>query len=249
MEPHSYHDMATFEFGNWWYVSRRRLLQRLLKKYGAPRGVALDLGCGVGAHFTLLTSYAEKCVGLDISADALHYAKRYPYTKLIESSIERIPLPDESVSIVLCTDVLEHVDDARALQEIYRVLQPDGMLYVTVPIFQSLWNENDDYSHHFRRYERGELRERVARCGLRVLHIHFWNMTSFLPTWIVARMYRKRDGVLKNNLSRVPTALNGALALALRIEDAIGALIPLPVGVSQVLVAEKTRIPQFEHEK
>ena len=39
-------------------------------------------------------------------------------------NIEGIALPDESVDIVLVSHVLEHVNDAKALRELFRILQP-----------------------------------------------------------------------------------------------------------------------------
>ena len=239
MESHSFSDMAGLEAHNWWYVSRRRLLERLLNRYGAPDGIALDLGCGVGSHFSLLERHAKECIGLDISAEALQYAKRCSYTQLLEGSVEKIPLPNSSISIVLCADVLEHVDDAQTLKEIFRVLKPGGMLYVTVPAFQSLWHENDDYSHHMRRYARHELHERVVQTGFTVMYFNFWNLTFFLPVWCTARMYHKKEGHLQNNLTRVPRFLNGILTVWMHAENFVGSRFPLPIGVSQVLVAQK----------
>jgi SAM-dependent methyltransferase len=46
-----------------------------------------------------------------------------------------IELPNESKTLVWCSHVLEHVaDDRRALSEMFRVLEPDGMLILQVPI-------------------------------------------------------------------------------------------------------------------
>jgi ubiquinone/menaquinone biosynthesis C-methylase UbiE len=44
-------------------------------------------------------------------------------------------LPDGSKTVVWCSHVLEHVqDDCKALSEIFRVLAPDGMLVLQVPV-------------------------------------------------------------------------------------------------------------------
>ena len=40
--------------------------------------------------------------------------------------IEQIDLPDDSVGTVICSHVLEHVNDRQALSEIYRILRPGG---------------------------------------------------------------------------------------------------------------------------
>lgn len=240
MEIHSHKDIVGLERTNWWYVSRRLVLRSLLEKYVVqPRCNALDLGCGVGSNFELLKKYSINCVGLDISAEALGYAKRYPYNSLVQASAEHMPLPDNSVDLVVCADVLEHVDDEKTLDEIHRVLAPGGVVCITVPAFMSLWNKNDDYSHHLRRYSRGELNERVARHGLVIRYDNFWNLALFVPVWVAARLYKKKEHNLRNNLTLIPAWMNGALSLWMRLEHIYGYRPSLPFGVSQVIVAQK----------
>ena len=50
--------------------------------------------------------------------------------------IEDMKLEKESVRTVVCNHVLEHVDDKKALSEIYRVLSNDGVLICSVPIIE-----------------------------------------------------------------------------------------------------------------
>lgn len=49
-------------------------------------------------------------------------------------NIESIALSDESVDVIVCNHVLEHVDDRRALPQLRRILKQDGTLIATVPI-------------------------------------------------------------------------------------------------------------------
>ena len=55
-------------------------------------------------------------------------------------NIEAIDLPDASYDRVMCNHVLEHVDDARAIAELYRVLRPGGAVFLTTPIVEG-WAE------------------------------------------------------------------------------------------------------------
>jgi SAM-dependent methyltransferase len=56
--------------------------------------------------------------------------------------IEDIELPDSSIDLVVCSHVLEHVDDLRALREIRRILVPGGRALLMFPIVEG-W----DYSY------------------------------------------------------------------------------------------------------
>jgi SAM-dependent methyltransferase len=52
----------------------------------------------------------------------------------VRASLSALPLPDSSIEILICSNVLEHVpDDATAMRELARVLSPDGLAVVKVP--------------------------------------------------------------------------------------------------------------------
>jgi len=56
----------------------------------------------------------------------------------LRCDVESLPLPGDSMGLIVCTDVLEHVaDDAQALAELRRVLGPGGKTLVHVPILTS----------------------------------------------------------------------------------------------------------------
>lgn len=55
------------------------------------------------------------------------------------SDITEIPVPDKSYDVVLCTEVLEHVPEPiAALQEMARILKPQGRLLITAPLGSGL---------------------------------------------------------------------------------------------------------------
>ncbi|NUR74879.1 MAG: class I SAM-dependent methyltransferase [Thermoleophilia bacterium] len=77
----------------------------------------LDVGCGLTPYYPCFAAAGEY-VGVDV-VDG-------PTTDLI-GPIEALPVEDDSFDIVLCTQVLEHVDDpAAAVRELHRVTKPGG---------------------------------------------------------------------------------------------------------------------------
>jgi SAM-dependent methyltransferase len=78
----------------------------------------LDVGCGEMPYLPLFEQHAIEIVGLDSVAN--------PRASLL-GPIEAIPAPDASFDVVLCAQVLEHVDDpARGVRELHRVTRPGG---------------------------------------------------------------------------------------------------------------------------
>lgn len=52
----------------------------------------------------------------------------------VKADICNLPFPDNSYDVILCNHVLEHIpDDAKAMQELYRVLKPGGMGIFQIP--------------------------------------------------------------------------------------------------------------------
>jgi SAM-dependent methyltransferase len=86
----------------------------------------LDAGCGEGL---LVEEYAGRLsmTGVDASYESPHVRR---------ASVTALPFPDGHFDRALCLDVLEHLsyeDQGRALEELARVLAPDGELLVSVP--------------------------------------------------------------------------------------------------------------------
>lgn len=119
------------------FTTNRRYNRDMLRFLGVnsnDSAVLLDVACGGG----LLLKEIEgriKTFGLDISMVALNKAKSHlKYSCLINSSSDAIPFPDETFDYITCLGSLEHFSNMdRALQEIHRVLKPDGKVNIYVP--------------------------------------------------------------------------------------------------------------------
>ena len=49
--------------------------------------------------------------------------------------IQDIPLPDETLDVIYCSHVLEHVtNDRKAMAEFFRILKPGGYAMLAVPV-------------------------------------------------------------------------------------------------------------------
>ncbi|PSL01780.1 methyltransferase family protein [Haloactinopolyspora alba] len=96
-------------------------------------GVALDAACGTGRFAELLAESGHQVIGVDSSPDMLAHARqRVPDGEFHVGDVERLPLPDDSVDVIVCALALVHVPDlAPALAEFTRVLRPGGDLVIS----------------------------------------------------------------------------------------------------------------------
>jgi SAM-dependent methyltransferase len=109
----------------------------------ARRLRVLSLGCGRAKDVFPEAGRACDVVGVDVNpnvgADVIHDLDQFPY-----------PFPDDSFDLVICQDVLEHLQNIpRAMAEIHRVLRPGGRLRIRTPHFSSCYAYNDPTHQRF----------------------------------------------------------------------------------------------------
>jgi SAM-dependent methyltransferase len=154
---------AQIEERHWWFVARRRILRELVRAISPPTprrdSVVVDIGCGTGANLAALAG-EYRTIGVDTSAEAVELAqRRFPRTKFICGQAPRdVERWLASASVILLTDVLEHVaDDRRMLCEIFEACPLNSQLLITVPADMRLWSPHDEAFGHYRRYDADRL--------------------------------------------------------------------------------------------
>ena len=121
-------------------AGRRQKADKVLRVLAHFRGTddlsgrtVLDLGCSLGFFVEAALHHGAVSVGVDIDVPGLVAARaaRDPRATFLCADGEALPLPDESVDVVVFNHIYEHVVDADlVMAEIRRVLRPDGVLYL-----------------------------------------------------------------------------------------------------------------------
>ncbi|MBI2641446.1 class I SAM-dependent methyltransferase, partial [Candidatus Roizmanbacteria bacterium] len=156
----------------------------------------LDAGCGRGFYVQALSyfSFIKEIQGIDVNEKYLAIAKRTCTDlrcRVRKASIYRLPYPNEYFDCVICSEVLEHLnDDNKALLEIKRVLKKNGLLFVTVPnknfpffwdplnwilmkvfkthVDKNIWWLAGIWADHERLYAEKQLKILITNCGFRI---------------------------------------------------------------------------------
>ena len=226
MERNYERETLAVEERHWWYRGRRRIVADAVGLLPLPRPAEiLDAGCGSGRNLELLAPLGA-VTGLEPSAASLGVARERAIGPVIEGSIEEMPFPNRSFDLATSLDVLEHVNDARALRELRRVVRPGGFLLVTVPAYPRLWSSHDEANHHLRRYTRSSLLTAAGAARFAPIRTTYFN-SSLLPAATLYRLvYSRRgasgpNGTTRSDLSATPGWLNGVLERPLLAEAAL----------------------------
>jgi len=120
------------------------------------RGVLLDLGCGTQPYRSLYANVFKHPIAADFDSRSRLDAKL---------DVRRLPFRDDTVDVVLLTEVIEHVvDGTDVIREIGRVLKPGGMLLITWPFIYPL----HELPHDYVRYSEFAMQSLASRQGLSI---------------------------------------------------------------------------------
>lgn len=241
MRPDLYSELYNLEKDYWWHVGKRQITFDLIKTYvTGSKEDALDIGCGAGLAVEELGKVFNKVSGLDVSPEALSFCRKRGLNNLVLSSVDNINSPDRSFDLITAFDVLEHVDDQKALQECHRILRPSGIIIVTVPAYQSLWSYWDEMLGHKRRYNIKSLGTILENSGFKIIKISHSNFFILLPVLIV-RTFKKLStkSQSQSDFITTPKFLSKILKKVYLLESFIINKASLPAGLSVVAVAKK----------
>jgi O-antigen biosynthesis protein len=115
---------------------------RHLKRYAFARPlcvdkVVLDAGCGTGYGTAYLAESARRVVGVDVSDEALSYAREHyarPNVEFLPADLQELGFPSQTFDAVVAFEAVEHLERPEAfVDHAARVLKPDGVFVVSTP--------------------------------------------------------------------------------------------------------------------
>lgn len=129
----------------------------------------LEIGCGqgrFGTHLSALGSY----LGIEPDPESYEIARQRIEDAgcgtVLNVGFEGLE-EGRKFDLVCAFEVLEHIaDDQGALDRWAKLVNPGGLLLVTVPGFERRFNAHDELAGHFRRYEPKQLEARFGLAGL-----------------------------------------------------------------------------------
>ncbi|MCK5413415.1 MAG: class I SAM-dependent methyltransferase [Candidatus Pacebacteria bacterium] len=152
------------------YLCRKAASLELLKTI--RKGKFLEIGIGAGDFISKLFEMGYCGLGIDLSDEAIDLTKKR--IKNINNHIE-IKKQDffeinEKFDIVFAFELMEHFEnDKKFLIKINNLLNKSGHFIFSVPARKNMWDINDVWAGHFRRYEKKEIELKLKKCNFEVL--------------------------------------------------------------------------------
>jgi hypothetical protein len=199
---------------HWYYRTKADGLRRALRVAGIRPSTITDVGAGSGFFSTELLkdfpSATARCVDPNYSDEQL--ADSTP--QLTFTREDYAP-----ADLYLFMDVLEHVEDDRALLSGYMdKAEPGAHVFISVPAMQFLWSGHDVFLGHYRRYTLKQI-EQVARdAGLRLLSGRYLYGATF-PVVSAVRLATRKDDEPKSDMKPVHPRVNTVLSKVLAAEN------------------------------
>jgi len=235
------------EATHFWFHGFRGFVAPVIAERAAGRhGLRLiDCGCGTGANVALLAPHG-RAFAFDLSGFGARRAGQRSGGPVVRADITRIPFADATFDIATSFDVFQCLErDGDAIAEMARLLKPGGTAVLTLAALDILRGDHAEVWHETRRYTPRTARQLVERAGLEVRRVSYM-FASLFPLMLVTRVSQRllrpyRQPRRDQDITVPPAPVNQALTWLVSGEVVLANRVPMPIGSSLLVVAQKPR--------
>jgi SAM-dependent methyltransferase len=211
--------------------------------------VILDIGCSSGFMLRDIRRLLPRAVviGADYVWGPLKkIASEVPDLPVVQCDLTRCPVPDGSLDAVVLLNVLEHIrDDRSAVQQLYRVLKPGGLVVIEVPAGPHLYDVYDRTLMHFRRYSLQSVSTLLRSAGFEIVKKSHLGFFVYPPFWFVKKRNKRflqadesvQQQVVANNIRS--TQGSWVFRAVMGMELFLGRFVSYPAGIRCLLTCRK----------
>jgi len=198
------------------------------------QGDILEVGCGIGSFTKMLVPYGN-VYACDIDEDCIEQTRQAVNRKEnvgfgnVESG--NYFFTERTFDAITCINVLEHIEyDKQAINNIYDLLKPAGVLVLLVPAHLFLYGAIDKEIGHYRRYTKKGVRAILEDAGFDVVYARKMNALGSIGWWFTGKILKD------TSVSEKKLQLFDKIApFILPIEK----IIEPPIGTSVLAIAKR----------
>ncbi len=142
----SFHDYPSRSNIRYYHRLKASIVRDFIRNNAKPGASFLDAGGGTGPYCQIAhsTSSFGKIHLLEFDAIELERGRKnlsgIPNVESEQADLRSVPLPDNSIDVAVCSEVLEHIpNEELAARELFRVMKPGGRILISMPNASSLF--------------------------------------------------------------------------------------------------------------
>ena len=154
----------------------------------------IDIGCGKGTTGVVLRTYRDvkTTIGLEIFGPYLEYCRKTnAYDTVVKHNLnaKRLPFNDKTFDLVLCLDVIEHLEKAPALNLLKELKRIGRKVVLTTPSYFQKQDKLDGSEYQIHRcfiskHEFESEGYKVRGIGnIKIIPLNSWIIASLFPKW------------------------------------------------------------------
>jgi len=234
--PKLYREMQELQDHNWWFKVHYPAILDIVIPYIKPEMKVLDLGSASGWSTAGLPPTISRIM-FDIRPLALTLCNNKSLARICGDA-HHIPLRDSCCDVIICEGLLhqyEAFSPSDIVKEAVRICSPGGVIISAEPAFKCLYGSHDVVEGGCRRFKVGELTDLFSGLPVTCNRKTYLHLFVFAPAWFIRR-FRKRD---RTDLSMGNRVTNRICVWLGTIERWIGKYLPLPFGITAVVLMQK----------
>ena len=146
-------------------------------------GLLLDIGAGTGRLLKTAREFGYQVEGLEISNEAAEFGRNTWGLNITGGNFEYVTLQKGYYDVVTLIHVFEHLrDPICAVQKLYDIIKPGGLIVIAVPNFDSIQSRlfrshwfHLDVPRHLYHYPPAALQSILQRVGFNIMEINFFS--------------------------------------------------------------------------
>jgi hypothetical protein len=203
-------DSFLLEEKSFWFNYRNSVIETVQRNYPFDGDFA-DIGGGNGFQLMKIKKNNENHSNILIEPgyNGCLNARKREIDCVYNMTFEEFDFSKFKLKGVSFFDVIEHIeDDVSFLKALYSKIEKGTKIYITVPAYNRLWSDVDDYGGHFRRYNLKMVKKLALDSGYKLIYFnYFFSHLTLISYFLRALPYKlgkrkAKEKIMENETSQ-----------------------------------------------